>query len=111
MPASSGTASELPAFFGPAITRNWPRSGWWMIHSSRTLNVLNAAWSSQYLVDTRASWPMLSLKTLGAYASNMAMASSPIVKRFNVLGDVLGCARTIVVDVLFDPFFFQTAEE
>lgn len=28
---------DLPAFFGPSIARDWPRIGWLMISSSRTL--------------------------------------------------------------------------
>src|SRR5258708_24782091 len=41
----------------------------------------------------------------------MAMAASRIIKGIDVIGDVLSRSIPILVDVLFDPFFLQTAKE
>lgn len=39
------------------------------------------------------------------------MPSGPIVKGFDVVGNVFGCERAVLVDVLLDPLLLQTSEE
>ena len=51
------------------------------------------------------------LELLRADATQMAMAARSIVERLDVVGQIRERKLAVLVDVLFDPFFLQTAEE
>jgi hypothetical protein len=68
------------------------------------------AWTSQDLVDAS---PTASggFELLGTYSAQVAMATSSIVERLDVLGDLRDGKLAILVDPLLDAFLLQTAEE
>ena len=53
---------------------------------------------------------MLRFKSLRANAAYVAVAPGSIVERLDVFSDIFGRSVSIVVDVLLDSFFLQTAE-
>jgi hypothetical protein len=67
-------------------------------------------WSSQDLVDTLPP-SSRGFKVLGTDATEVTVAPSRIVERFDVFGNIGVCNLAIPVDFLLDPFFLQATEE
>jgi hypothetical protein len=79
--------------------------------SDNTGNSHGSHWSSQDLVETLASSAVSRFKLLGTDTTEMTVATRRIVEPIDVVAHLVQGQRSVLVDLLLDPFLLQAAEE
>ena len=76
-----------------------------------TTSSVSDVWNSQDSVDTLSQRLVSGLELLRTHAAQMTMTARLIVERVDIIGDVGQRQRSVLVDLLSDPFLLQTTEE